>query len=754
MKDLISAKPRSDGGRQRRASVVAALVAGAISPLSAVGDLDSTFGENGLLLLPIGIFGSAAFAVVQQPDGKLDLAGIAGDDFAVARLFGNGETDPAFSSDGVAKVDFFGLQDIARAVALQPDGKIVISGSAEKSDGTQDMAIARFNANGTLDSGFGNTGKATVDSLGNSDFARSMVLQPDGRLVIAGGTTDSSGATRPILVRLNGDGSLDSTFGAAGLAVFTPPGFTSSWINDVELQTDGKLVVTGLVLATEGSDVLVARVTVDGELDSAFGVNGIKSVDGTGGDDEGLSVEIQPDSNILIGGYTRPSGSDPSDALLVRLDSAGEFDSGFGIGGIATAELDGDSRFIALSLDPDGKFVGTGSLATDDAGPDTIVARFNSDGTTDVSFGNGGVEIVDYGSGADAPISEGDALIRQSDGRYVVVGTNSMGVFSAARFDDDAEFPGRIGLTSTARSIVETGSAITYTVRRTGGRSGAVGVHYSTTAGDAVAGLDFEETSGSLTWANGDASDRTISIGILDDAEVESDESFAITISAPAGGAQLAASEASTTIVSNDGPGTIGFQFVFDVFQPTEGVTFQIPVRRSGGSEGAVGVSYSTVGGTATAGTDFEPATGTLAWADGETGVKSIPIQILQDSIAEDRENFVVCLGHPTGGATIPIWGGFQGVLIIDDDSPDGGGGGDGTLSCGSTGGGGGGGGGSTGGSGGGGGLGGSALAWLALLALWRHRMPPFSPGSARSGGKDPRDPRGPSASRAGRSLT
>jgi hypothetical protein len=257
-----------------------------------------------------------------------------------------------------------------------------------------------------------------------------------------------------------------------------------------------------------------------------------------------------------------------------------------------------------------------------------------------------------------------------------------------------------------------------------------------------------------LTWANGDASDRTISIGILDDAEVESDESFAITISAPAGGAQLAASEASTTIVSNDGPGTIGFQFVFDVFQPTEGVTFQIPVRRSGGSEGAVGVSYSTVGGTATAGTDFEPATGTLAWADGETGVKSIPIQILQDSIAEDRENFVVCLGHPTGGATIPIWGGFQGVLIIDDDSPDGGGGGGGTLSCGSTGGGGGGGGGSTGGSGGGGGLGGSALAWLALLALWRHRMPPFSPGSARSGGKDPRDPRGRSASRAGRSLT
>ena len=139
-----------------------------------------------------------------------------------------------------------------------------------------------------------------------------------------------------------------------------------------------------------------------------------------------------------------------------------------------------------------------------------ILARFNSDGALDKTFGIDGVATADFGTGDIAPFSGGVALIQQVDGKYVAVGPNSIGSFGAARFDDDAAFPGLIGLTVTSQNVSETAATVTYTVRRTGGTTGAVSVDYATAAGQAQPGSDFEDASGTLSWNDGDASDKTL----------------------------------------------------------------------------------------------------------------------------------------------------------------------------------------------------------------------------------------------------
>ena len=162
-------------------------------------------------------------------------------------------------------------------------------------------------------------------------------------------------------------------------------------------------------------------------------------------------------------------------------------------------------------------------------------------------------------------------------------------------------------------------------------------------------------------------------LNLINDAVAEADEDFSLTLSAPTGGAQLAASEATTIIASEDGPGQLEFSSALDLRQVLEdfqGEQFQIsvPVRRTGGSQGAVSVDYSTTDGTATAGTDFTAASGTLNWADGDTDVKLIELATIPDSAAEGNEDFQIRLSNPTGGATISLLGGTQLVRILDDD--------------------------------------------------------------------------------------
>jgi len=656
----------------RLAHAAISLLVGGVVSLPAFGDLDRSFSNDGLISLHVG---GSAEAVLAVPDGKLVLAGggttLHGDsvDFVVARLLKDGSTDPAFGPGGIVNVDFFGHNDSAEAIVLQKDGKLVVAGSAAKADGTREVAIVRLKADGTLDPEFGEAGKSTFELQGSQQEVHCMVLQQDGKLVLGGGTTNSTGISRRMLMRLNADGTLDSTFGTSGMSVIELVGEDTAWINDVALESDGRLVAASSAVVAGHLDIDVARVLPDGRLDISFGSGGATTLD-FGGEEEGLAVAIQADSRIVIGGAARFPEQDGNSAALIRLKTDGSLDTEFGGGGISTTGFGGNSMLNALALETSGKIVATGSRSTAAAGPDLIVARFNADGSVDASFGDAGFEIADFGRGPIDPSSQGDALIRQSDGKYVAVGPNSTGDFAAARFDAAGTFPGIVGLTHTNFAIEEAELKIIYTVRRTGGRSGAVSVSYATAGVEALPGQDFESNPGTLAWPDGDASDRTIQVNILDDHKVEPAELFALALSAPKGGTKLAARKASTRIFSDDGAGSIGIGFVFDPIFTMEGdSTLQVRVGRAGGSEGAVGVSYSTTDGTAKAGEDFGRAKGKLEWADGESGIKSFAVKIRDDAAVEETEDFSVRLSDPTGGATLgPLT--FAQQVLIDDNDP------------------------------------------------------------------------------------
>jgi hypothetical protein len=213
--------------------------------------------------------------------------------------------------------------------------------------------------------------------------------------------------------------------------------------------------------------------------------------------------------------------------------------------------------------------------------------------------------------------------------------------------------PGTVSLSAGAYSVNETAGSVTVTAVRTGGSLGTVGVTFATLNGTATAGADYTATTGTLSWADGDTTAKTFTIGILPDTLVEGNETFTVRLSSPSGGATLGGvSSATVTIVDAPAPGTIALTTSALSVQENAG-TVSITATRTGGSSGAVSVSYATSNGTATAGSDYVAASGTLSWASGDTASKTITVTVLSDTLVEGDETFGVALSSPTGGATL-----------------------------------------------------------------------------------------------------
>ena len=196
--------------RPRRSARITAvalltLALGATAAVAAPGDLDSSFDGDGIRTIDF-LAGESAATVLVQPDGKIVMAGRSGntltDNFVVTRLNPDGSSDASFSGDGAASADF-GAADQVNGAALQADGKIVVAGVTEPSGVHSDVAVARFNPNGTLDSSFDGDGMATIDYFGGVDAAEAVVVQPDGKIVLAG---YGSSARCFMLTRLDPDG--------------------------------------------------------------------------------------------------------------------------------------------------------------------------------------------------------------------------------------------------------------------------------------------------------------------------------------------------------------------------------------------------------------------------------------------------------------------------------------------------------------------------------------------------------------------
>jgi uncharacterized delta-60 repeat protein len=264
------------------------------------GTLDSSFSTDGMVITDLG-FGDHGFQMVLQPDGKLVVAGQATVnpshvDFAMARYRSDGSLDSSFDADGKVITDFDSSLDYGSAVAIQADGRIVLAGQSDSG-----FAVARYKADGALDSTFSLDGKVTTAfPCPGYGFARSIAIQSDGRIVVAGGC---GGYLRDFaLARYNSDGSPDSSFSNDG-QLTTAIGAGMDYVNSVVIQSDGKIVVAGMSESPTFWDFALARYSADGTLDSTFNADGKLTTDFAGHMDHASSMAIQSDGKIVVVGY-------------------------------------------------------------------------------------------------------------------------------------------------------------------------------------------------------------------------------------------------------------------------------------------------------------------------------------------------------------------------------------------------------------------------------------------------------------------
>src|SRR5262249_3125586 len=267
-----------------------------------------------------------------QPSG---LARVDDEGFAPAAA---GAIDIGFGNGGKVATDFSGNLDVAYAIAVQPDGKILAAGETRTSDdfNTADFALARYNANGSLDSSFGSGGKVRTDFFGQYDGAFALAIQPDGKIISAG-TTSVNAAPGFFfdfaLVRYNADGTLDTSFGSGGKVTTNFFGFNDS-LGDLALLPNGKIIAVGTA-GTPGfrGELAIARYDANGSLDSTFGIGG-KTTTAYVFKDEASTVAIQPDGRIVVAGGSFVADSTPvSEFFVGRYDANGTLDTSFGTGG-------------------------------------------------------------------------------------------------------------------------------------------------------------------------------------------------------------------------------------------------------------------------------------------------------------------------------------------------------------------------------------------------------------------------------------
>ena len=392
---------------------------------AAPGDLDTTFDGDGLVITNLGGSADSAFQAALRPTGEILVGGNASSavDLGVVQYMPDGSIDTSFGVAGVALANF-GANDQATVTLLQPDGKVVLAGHTTFPSGTRDWALARFDAAGVLDTSFDGDGMVTTNFSGE-DNAQGGVLQPDGKIVIVGFSSPSG--RRWSLARYNANGSLDSTFGTGG-KVTTTVGGSDQIARAVALQSDGKIVAAGF----DGSNVVVARYATDGTLDTAFGGTGIVVTDVPGsGRDLGFAVEVLSSGKILVAGVANGAFA------ILRYDANGMLDTTFDTDGFAVTDFGpGEDTANGVAVLPNGQYLTVGDKR---GAPRSFgLVLYNTDGSLDTGFGTGGLLTTGFGGG----IAVARDVVIQTDGKAVVVGvTTAIGAsasdFAIARYNLD-----------------------------------------------------------------------------------------------------------------------------------------------------------------------------------------------------------------------------------------------------------------------------------------------------------------------------
>ncbi|HLF51985.1 T9SS type A sorting domain-containing protein [Flavobacterium sp.] len=387
------------------------------------GSLDPTFGDQGKVITHFGQYESDVRALAIQPDGKIIAAGNVFDhsgynQHGLARYNMDGSLDSTFGTNGKVIGDVLGLMLPlnSESVLLQTNGKI-IGGIASTSF---NAGLIRYNLNGTLDTSFGVGGIVMKDSV----RFNSLAAQSDEKIIAAGFLFEGSNRNFG-LVRYSKDGVLDTNFGTNGVVATSIGG--KDFGHAVTLQSNGKIIVSGSTSSDGGnsSDLAIVRYNTNGALDTTFGTNGIVIID-IDDNDSATHVKIQSDGKIVLTDYSyhqEPLYSFIISTKLLRLESNGDLDTSFGINGKVTAPFVG-----ALTIQSDGKIVVAGSYENAENYNDIALARYLINGDLDVTFGSNGVVITSIG---ESTRSSASAVALQSDGKIVVGGAKSEAFLSS-----------------------------------------------------------------------------------------------------------------------------------------------------------------------------------------------------------------------------------------------------------------------------------------------------------------------------------
>jgi uncharacterized delta-60 repeat protein len=368
------------------------------APLPPPLGLDTSFGIGGFASTPVSGLQQGNAVVIQPTGGivtaGLRTVGILGHtDFALTRHDEAGNLDHGFGTDGVATTDLGGDSDQALGAALLPDNGIVAVGRTDvRGPQKTDFAVVRYLPDGTLNPNFGNGGIVTTPFAGLGAQANAVAVQPDGKIVVAGFALTNAINFDFAVARYNPDGSLDDNFGAHGI-VNTDLGSENDDATGLAIQSDGKIVLAGVAGPT-GEDVGLARYLPNGTLDRTFGDLGTSVTKiGFGVDVHGVGIEAG--GGILVAGSTFSTTSGNRDFLLAGFRGDGTLNLGFGHFGFVTTDFGhGDDFAQNLLVDANGEIVLVGRAASDTI-EDLALAAYHPDGSL-ADFGRGGIFTVDF----------------------------------------------------------------------------------------------------------------------------------------------------------------------------------------------------------------------------------------------------------------------------------------------------------------------------------------------------------------------
>jgi uncharacterized delta-60 repeat protein len=393
---------------------------------------DSSFGTNGIASTGFGFsydynYASYGQQVLTQPNGSifvvLDIRGTG--ETRIAKRLSTGYPDVSYGIDGFSSP--VNIRD-AKAT-IQPDGKIVVMGSLINANIT-DFAVARFNIDGTVDSSFGTAGLQTTDFGYGNNFATDLAIQNDGKIIVTG-TAYRGDSWDVALARYNIDGTPDNSFGENGLETTN---LLNGQAQSLAIQTDGKILVAGYLFNGTNNDFLLVRYNMDGNLDTSFNGDGVQTTDFNSSDDIANSVSLQTNGKIVVAGYNYKCGDTCSnlDFAIVRYNTDGSLDNSFDSDGKQTTNFNSfDDIAKSIVIQTDGKIL-IGGYSYNGSNQDFALCRYTINGSLDILFSGDGKQITEFGNN-----EFGNSMALQSNGKILIAGWDDGADFNLACYNSN-----------------------------------------------------------------------------------------------------------------------------------------------------------------------------------------------------------------------------------------------------------------------------------------------------------------------------